>query len=219
MRNSYNRFAGQSLDRLAALADGIFAVAMTLLVLNLAVETVETDKVLHWLTFDTPNELVLLGKLGTLLPHLLAYFMSFLTLGIFWVAHQTQLDHFTHSTRHLTWIHLSFLLGVSILPFSTGLLASFITYRVALVVYWLNLVLLGAALFGSWRYARNVGLLKEEATAEVTAATERRIIVYQVVYAIAVLFCVFNTYVSIALLILMQLNSALAPRIKWLNRF
>lgn len=225
MRIDYNRIAGQSLDRLAALSDGIFAVAMTLLVLNLSVEMIVThvggDSAIDrtFTLFAFKDETRLLKELGLLLPHLLAYFMSFLTLGIFWVGQQTQLNHFTHSTRHLTWIHLSFLLGVSIMPFSTGLLASFITYRVALVVYWLNLLLLGVALFASWRYARHAGLLKEEATADVNSATERRIIIYQAVYAVAVLLCVFNTYVSIILLILMQLNSALAPRIGWLNRF
>ena len=86
-----------------------------------------------------------------LAPSLLTYFMSFLTLGIFWVGQQTQLNHFARSNRHLTWIHLAFLCTVVLMPFSTGLLAEYITYRLALVVYWLNLLLLGVMLFSSWR--------------------------------------------------------------------
>ena len=55
-------------------------------------------------------------------PQLLVYLMSFLTLGIFWVGQQTQLNHLAHSERHFTWIHLAFLFIVTIMPFSTRLL-------------------------------------------------------------------------------------------------
>ena len=58
---------------------------------------------------------------GKLLPAFVPYFMSFLTLGIFWVGQQTQLNRFARSDRNLTWIHLGFLLAVSLMPFSTGL--------------------------------------------------------------------------------------------------
>ena len=84
--------------------------------------------------------------LRRLAPHQHTYQMSFLTLGIFWVGQQTQLSQFRRSDRDLTWIHLMFLLGVSLMPFSTMLLADYITYRLAVAVYWLNIVLLGALL-------------------------------------------------------------------------
>jgi len=222
MRISYNRIAGQSLERLAALSDGIFAVAMTLLVLDLRTPVADasarfTTPVL-WTSQGLGKEMALLSAFSSLVPHVLPYIMSFLTLGIFWIGQQTQLNHFANSNRHLTWIHLAFLLAVSLMPFSTALLAEFITYRLALGVYWLNLLLLGAALFASWRYAQRAGLLKEEVTEEIYAAAERRIVYYQAFYAVAVLLCVISTYVSILLLILLQLNSALAPRIGRLDR-
>ncbi len=142
MRTFYNRIAGQSLERLAALSDGIFAVAMTLLVLDLHTPVAEAGTKfttpLLWTSQGLGKELALLAALGELVPHFLPYFMSFLTLGIFWVGQQTQLNHFAASNRHLTWLHLAFLLAVSLMPFSTGLLAEFITYRIALVVYWLT---------------------------------------------------------------------------------
>jgi uncharacterized membrane protein len=218
----YNRIAGQSLERIAALSDGIFAVAMTLLVLDLHTPVAEASAKfstpLLWTSQGLGKELALLGALGDLLPHFLPYAMSFLTLGIFWIGQQTQLNYFTTSNRQLAWIHLLFLLAVSLMPFSTGLLAEFITYRIALGVYWLNLLLLGVALFASWRYAQRAGLMKDEVTAEICSATERRIISYQAFYAFAVLLCIINTYTSIVLLILMQLNSAIAPRIGRLYR-
>ncbi len=223
MKTYYNRIAGQSLERLAALSDGIFAVAMTLLVLDLHIPVAEASArfttPLLWTSEGLGKELALLGALGDLIPHILPYVMSFLTLGIFWVGQQTQLNYFATSNRHLTWIHLAFLLAVSLMPFSTGLLSGFITYRIALVVYWINLLLLGIALFASWRYAQRADLMKDEVTDEICLETERRIMYYQAFYAFAVLFCVINTYVSIVLLVLMQLNSAIAPRIGRLYRF
>jgi uncharacterized membrane protein len=220
MRTDYNRIAGRSLERLAALSDGIFAVAMTLLVLDLRVpvgEAIHAQQPL-WASGALQSEQTLWRALVALSDNFVTYFMSFLTLGIFWVGQQTQFNHFTRSDRHLTWIHLGFLLAVSLTPFSTALLAKYIAHRLALAVYWLNLFLLGALLLGSWRYAERSGLMKEGTTADVHSAAARRIIVYQALYAFGLLLCVFNTHVSIAFIVLMQLNSALAPRIRWLDR-
>lgn len=204
----YNLFAGESLERLAALSDGVFAIAMTLLVLDLRVPASET---IH-------SEHDLWRALVDLSPRFITYFMSFLTLGIFWVAQQTQLNHFARGNRTLAWIHLGFLLAVTLMPFSTGLLSEFITFRIALVVYWLNILLLGVMLFASWRYAWRTRLVKDDTTAAMSAATERRIVTYQAVYAIGAALCVINTYVSIAVIVLAQLNSVFAPRIRPLYR-
>jgi uncharacterized membrane protein len=86
---SYDRIAGTSIERLAALSDGVFAVAMTLLVLDLRVPATES---VH-------DELGLRHALIALSPRLLMYMMSFLTLGIFWVGQQTQLNHLSRSER------------------------------------------------------------------------------------------------------------------------
>jgi uncharacterized membrane protein len=217
---SYPRIAGQSLERLSALSDGIFAVAMTLLVLDLRVPV--SEAVHHARPLWTPGTLaaedVAWHSLVELAPRLLTYVMSFLTLGIFWVGQQTQLNHLTRTDRRLTWVHLVFLAAVTLMPFSTGFLAELITYRVPFVVYWLNLLLLGAMLFVSLRHATRAGLVKPEMTAEVGAVLERRIVVYQVLYTLAMLLCVVNTYASIAALVLLQVMSVVAPRLPPFNR-
>jgi uncharacterized membrane protein len=105
------------------------------------------------------------------------------------------------------------------MPFTTALLAEFITYRLALLVYWINLLLLGVVLFASWRYAIHAGLLEDRTIAEMSSAIERRIVIFQALYAFGMLLCVVNTYVSIAFIILLQLNSAIALRIRPLDRF
>lgn len=211
MRTYYNRIAGQSLERLAALSDGIFAVAMTLLVLDLHIP-VSTISARITTEQDLWSALLKLG------PNLLPYLMSFLALGIFWVGQQTQLNYFKQSNRYLTWIHLAFLLAVTLMPFSTGLLAAYITFRVAMMVYWLNIVLIGSMLFVSWRYAQHAQLMKDEVTAEICSANERRIVIAQSLYAFGALLCIINTYVSIGFIVLVQLNYAIAPRFGRLDR-
>jgi uncharacterized membrane protein len=209
---TYHRFAGASLERLTALSDGIFAVAMTLLVLNL----LSGIPTLHTALGGDSQLLDYLSR-----PHfgirLLTYLMSFLTLGIFWNAQQAQFNHFERSDFRLTWIHLAYLLTVTLMPFSTALLATFIASRLAVLVYWLNLLLLGVMLFVSLRYAARAGLEKEGA-AEVRSAHQRRIIVYQILYATAVAFCAISTYLAIGLLFALQLTSVVAPRLGRLGR-
>ena len=206
-KTSYNRIAGQSAERLAALSDGVFAVAMTLLVLDLRVPVAAT---VH-------SEHDLWGALVSFSPRFIMYMMSFLTLGIFWVGQQTQLDHLTRSDRDLTWMHIAFLLAVCVTPFSTTLLAEYPRYRVALLTYWANILLPGIVLYGSWGYAIRGKLVKEDVPVEVPAAICRRILIAQSLYAFGALLCVFSTYCSIAFIVLVQLNYAVAPR-SWLRR-
>jgi len=200
---SYNQIAGQSVERLAALSDGVFAVAMTLLVLELRAPAAE---LIH-------SEHDLWRALVALAPRLVMYLMSFMTLGIFWVGQQTQLNHLQRSSRSLTWIHLAFLLVVTIIPFSTALLAEYTRYRVALGVYWANILLLGLTLFWSWVCALGSNLVKSDIPTHVSQAIKGRILIAQSWYALGALLCFFNPYWSIALIILVQLNYVIAPRL------
>jgi uncharacterized membrane protein len=206
----FNEFAGTNLDRLAGISDGIFSVGMTLLVLGLSVPA--------WSAGRTEGDLwqALLG-LG---PNVLVYTMSFMTLGIFWVGQGTQLNQLARSDRNYSWLQLAFLFAVTLVPFSTALLARFPTFRVALVVYWLNIVLLGLTLLSGLQYGLRARLFKETETPEVARLMRGRIVIAQSLYAVATATCiVFPTWVSIALIFLVQLNYVIAPRIPILHRF
>ena len=205
MQSLYNRVAGQSVERLAALSDGIFAVAMTLLVLDLRVPASETVHSEH----DLGRVLLALA------PRLTIFLMSMMTLGIFWVGQQTQLNHFERSDRNLAWIHIAFLCAVCLVPFSTSLLAEFIHYRMALLVYWFNILLLGVILLWSWHYATRARLLADELPGEIHPAVVRRIVIAQTLYACGAALCFLNTYYAIAAIVLVQVNYAIAPRFCW----
>jgi uncharacterized membrane protein len=201
MRSLYNRIVGQNLDRLTALSDGVFSVAMTLLVIDLKTPAAEA---MH-------SEHDLWTALLALAPRLVTYLMSFLTLGIFWLGQQAQLDRAKHSDRDLMWLHIAFLCAVTLVPFSTSLLAEFFTYRVALIVYWANILLLGLLLLATWRHAVRGGLLREDVTPVEVNAICRRVTIAQTLYACGAALCFFNTYWSIGFIVLIQLYYAIGP--------
>jgi len=205
MHSLYNRVAGQSVERLAALSDGFFAVAMTLLVLDLRVPAAEA---IH-------SEHDLWRALVKLTPRLIVFLMSVMTNGIFWVGQQTQLNYFARSDRNLAWIHIAFLGAICLTPFSTSLLAEFIHYRTALLVYWSNILLLGLLLYWSWSYATRAKLLADGLPPEIHPAIVRRIVIAQSLYAIGAALCFINTYWAIAAIVLIQINYAIAPRFCW----
>ncbi len=126
----YNRLAGQDVGRIAALSDGIFAVAMTLLVLDIHLPE----------TSGVHSEAELWAGLVALAPRLVAWLMSMMTLGIFWLGQQTQLNHLQRADRNLSWLHFVFLAVITLMPFSTRLLAEFFSYRVAFFLYWANIL-------------------------------------------------------------------------------
>jgi uncharacterized membrane protein len=199
----YNQIANQNRERLAALSDGVFAVAMTLLVLDLrvpAMEAIHSER-------DLWHGLIALG------PRLLMYFMSFLTLGIFWNGQQTQLNYLERVNRDVSWIHLAFLATITLMPFSTQLLAEFIVYRVALFVYWLNIFLPGALLYAGWMAAERRALVRADTPVEIRRAICRRVLIAQSLYACGALLCLVSVRVSIVAILLVQLNYAVAPKI------
>ena len=121
MQTHYNTLAGEEVGRIAALSDGIFAIAATILVLDF--HTPEPA--------DIHSEAELLRALAVSAPRLLPWLLSSLRLGIFWLGQQTQLSQLARSNRDLAWLHFLFLGIVTVLPFSTRLLADFLVYRTA----------------------------------------------------------------------------------------
>jgi uncharacterized membrane protein len=203
MPTLYNRIANQNLDRLSALSDGVFAFAMTLLVLDLHLPSAGT---VH-------SEHDLWRALGVLAPALLMYLMSFLTLGIFWNGQQTQLNYIGRADRDLAWIHLAFLFTITLMPFSTRLLAQFLQFRTALLLYWANILASGVLLYASWTYASRREMIRQDTPVEIRAAIRRRVFIAQTLYAMGAALCYCGTMWSIGFIFAVQLNYAIAPRL------
>src|SRR5437899_154781 len=153
---------------------------------------------LPWPAADAArNDEQLLRVLGDILPNVVTYFMSFLTLGIFWVVQQTQLGLLSRTDRNYTWLQLVFLLMVTVVPFSTGLLAHFWWARVAVIEYWLQIVLMGLVNLASITYALKSGLMPESARRTGARIMIRRFFTSQALYAVGALLCLLDTRLGI----------------------
>jgi uncharacterized membrane protein len=119
-------------SRIAALVDGIFAVAMTLLVLDLKLP--EGTKL--------SNDPAVWRQLFELTDRFSTYALSFIVLGIFWISHHG-LFHFVRKvSRDMLWLNLFYLLFITLLPFSTNLLSGHSNLQTPVVVYGINLLLI-----------------------------------------------------------------------------
>jgi uncharacterized membrane protein len=208
MSSHYNAFAGGDVGRIEALSDGIFAFAATVLVLDFRSPE----------PADIHSEAELLSALFASAHRLMPWLLSLLTLGIFWVSQQTQLSNLARSNRDLTWLYLVFLAIVAVLPFSTRLLADFFTYRTAFLIYSANIFLLGVVVYITWVYAERAMLIREDAPRELSNLVKKRVIIAQSLYALGAVVGVVNVPLGVALIILIQLIYAVAPRLPILSR-
>jgi uncharacterized membrane protein len=203
-----NRIAGQDLGRIAALSDGIFAFAMTVLVLDIHIPD----------SAGVHTEAELWAALAALAPRLVTWLMSLMTLGIFWVGQQTLLNQLAHADRDFSWLSFVYLALVTILPFSTRLLAEFINYETAFLIYWLNILLCGAGVIACLIYAERAGLIKTDAPEYFARAFRRRIVIAQMLYAFGAALGLVSIPLGIGFIVLVQLNFAVAPRLPILWR-
>src|SRR5207253_1324175 len=126
-------------------------------------------------------------------PSFAAYLLSFTMLGTFWLAQHTLLGILGRCDRTLTWINLGFLFVVSLLPFSAALLAHYVHLRLAVGLYWLNILLLGAGLEWGAQYGGKRLLPGDARQARSRLLTfRRRILLAQGLYALAALICLIS---------------------------
>ena len=181
--------------RVEALADGIFAIAMTLLVLELHVPALAANA----------SSRAMAGALLHDWPHFAAYAGSFFILGVLWIGHHSHFHYIRRADRTLLWINILYLMCVGFLPYSTALLGSFIGNRTAAVVYGGVVMLNGLLLYAEWGYAAGHGLLSDEATPAVVRAAGNRVLYGIAAYTVAVLIAFVSTTACLALYVLIPL--------------
>jgi uncharacterized membrane protein len=144
-----------SKHRVEGLTDAIFAIVMTLIVLELKVPELD---------HHAPNQEIV-ARILELKPQLVAFLLTFLLSGLFWFLHHSSLHLIKHMTRPLILINLIFMMFVSLLPFSAALLGRFLRAPIAQQVYYGHQLMLSILLTVQWEYVRRKGLLTETATA------------------------------------------------------
>jgi uncharacterized membrane protein len=163
-------------SRMEAFSDGIFAIASTLLVLDLAVPSVKAGDVGHQLFEQWPTYL--------------AYLVSFLSIGQAWLNHSVITEYLDRADSILLRLNLVLLFFVSLLPFPTHMLAEYLNSenaeRVAVTVYGLNLFLISAFTSLTWHYAVAEHLVRESGTEEDRRALTAKLDPSLASYAVAI---------------------------------
>ena len=127
--------------RIEALADGIFAIAMTLLVLTLTLPDM------------TQAKLGLSQLLVEQWPKFFNYALSFLLLAIFWIVHHQQFHVIRRTDRNHVWINVGILMFVALMPFSTDVVGDYSGETLAELLFGANLMILGLLFLLNWWYA------------------------------------------------------------------
>jgi uncharacterized membrane protein len=127
-----------SKNRLEAFSDGVFAIVITLLILDVR------------LPADKP---LTLETLRGVVPHVLAFVLSFVIVGVYWVSHHNMLHFIRQVDRQLLWLNLMLLLIIVFIPFPAALLGQHPDSALAVTLYGGNLMLVNAAGTAMWLYA------------------------------------------------------------------
>lgn len=156
-------------DRLEALADGVFAFAMTLLVLTIDIPTN--------IPLASPN-MAILQFLVNLLPKLGIYAIAFITLGLGWYAHQRLFHFLKYIDVRLLWTNLILLMLVALVPFTTNLAGEYGNYQMGIVPWYINFLILDLVFSYQWYYiiSRPMMLSHKLNSLEVARIKERYII-------------------------------------------
>jgi uncharacterized membrane protein len=176
-----------SKPRLEAFSDGVFAVAITLLVIEI----------------DIPGPGGNLAhRVADLWPSFAAYVVSFLTIGIIWVNHHTMVTRIDRLDRTLLFLNLNLLLWVVLIPWSTALNAEHLreggaNEHFAAAVYAANLLLMGFAFFAIWGHARRARLI--DLPPDAIRDLVMRNLLGQSVYAIAIVVAFVSAPASLVL--------------------
>lgn len=190
-------------NRVEALTDGVFAVAMTLLVLDIKVPELEQSLASTDLSY----------RLLALWPKFLSYAISFVILAVYWVGHHLQLSFIRSADRPLLWINIFFLLWVALVPFSTALLSEYSKHRLAIAVYGGNLIAIGLTLALHWWYATNRRHVDPDIRPGLVRAAMFRVLMGPLLYLLGIVISFFSTELSLALYALVPVLYILPGRL------
>lgn len=177
--------------RLEAFSDGVLAIAITLLVLEIRVP-------------DVPKGSTLAHELLHLWPKYAVFIVSFVTIGIMWINHHALFQGVEGVDRGLLFLNLLLLLSISFVPFPTAVLGDYVqagnTGHAAAVLYGANMLLVGIGFLGLWWYLRaHPGLRSSDLNDDAVRQAMRRTIIGPVLYATSIVVALVSAPAALVL--------------------
>ncbi len=151
-------------ERMVFFSDAVFAIAITLLVIEIKVPVIERR---------SPNSVLIEALLQTL-PNIIGFFVSFLLIGQTWIEHHRMCMQIDGFTTGLLWRNLWLLLFVAFLPFTTAVMSEYFYLTVAVGFYAVSFAALGLAKVSFWRYAVRRNLLAHDVDRDRVQRISRR---------------------------------------------
>lgn len=206
-----NRLENKETSRLEAFSDAVFAVAITLLILNIKVPGIDLPR------NQLPNDTDLWHMLLDEWPLLTAYITSFATIGIMWLNHHRMFTHIKLINTVLVLLNLLLLLFIVFIPVPTALLAEYVHHpdqHAAAIVYSGTLFLTACCFNLLWRYASfHNRLVGEDVDSRAIQALSRQYLLGPLVYLIAFALAWVNTLTCIIVCFALALFFAIPPRL------
>ncbi len=168
---------GRDTGRIEAFSDGVFAIALTLLVLDLRVPELHGRSV--W------------SAILQLWPQFLGYVLSFLIIAINWVFHHRKFRAIVRYDTRLIWINLAFLFFVALVPFPTSLLSEYAPDPAAVSLYAASVAVLGLLATVLWQYAYRMDLLSPTVDRDLARFTTVNNLVVPVVFVVSIPIALF----------------------------
>jgi uncharacterized membrane protein len=177
----------QALDRIVFFSDAVFAIAITLLALELRVPEMPIDQV----ATQMPQQL------AAMMPKFLSFLLSFLIIGSYWAAHHRDFQYIQRYDRRLIWINLLLLMFVAFLPFPTAMLGSYPAQQFTVTLYAGCLASMGFVRAGLWWYAsRNFRLIDRNLDSRTIARLNRRGLLVPMIFLLSIVVAIFNPLVA-----------------------
>jgi uncharacterized membrane protein len=199
-----------SKNRLEALSDGVFAIVMTLLVIEIKVPEL-TGKI---------DSTKLLHELEHTFPLLISYFLTFAVLSALWLAHHF-LFHTVAKTidRNLIQLNVIFLSFISLIPFSSHFLGLYFDQPLAIVIFGLNTLAAYLAIFAIRNYAMKAPHIENgELSTRVIEQGNARIAANIIFTVLGVAAGFFSTWLGILFLLLPVALNVIPGSLNWLEK-
>ncbi len=187
--------------RIETLVDGVFAIAMTILVLDLRIPPI-----------SNPTDLV--PTLIGMWPRFLTYAVSFVLLGAYWIAHHSQYRFIERADRIMLLLNIVFLMMVALIPFAASLMGDYPDRQVSAVFYGVLVGLIGIVGTIHWWYVtRDRRFIVPDVDLAFVAIVRRRIAMTPVLALLAIGLSFLSTYASLAVYVLLPTSYLLPNRL------
>ncbi len=168
--------------RTEAFSDGVFAISITLLVLDIRLPSE-----------DTHSNHELSHLLNLTLPNIVTFLFSFLVVGVFWVAHHRIFDFIKHVNHYLLWSNIIYLMTIAIIPFPAAVLARHPFYSTAVIFYSATLFLCAIQHFFILRHVYHN---KELKLPHLTNEVYRRALLTASIGPVCYLFAILSSFIT-----------------------